>query len=205
MRYPRAKKPATEGVFEFLRPTVADALAIDPNDPPPVSPYRLGSEATSRAQRGRCTSPGQYSKAAEVDALLEDHKPDAEAGVPDEWLGRRVGLSKDQVSRWRRRHGIGRSARRKSRRLPLEVMAVDVFGRNPMPRIVPTNSPVDGQWEPPRYVLREPLDYTRFAELVFDLVSIGHSPARVAAGLGVRPTDVDDACRLWAARKRGAQ
>lgn len=201
----RFKKLPTEGVFEFRRPTVADALGIALQEVSQVPPYHVGSEPVTKA-RGRRTRSGRYTKAAEVDALLEEFRPDAEAGVPDEWLGRRVGLSKYQVARWRKRQGIARNPGRRPARRQFEVLAADVFGRNPMPLVVPTDSPVDGQWEPPKYVLREPLDYGRFAELVHDLVRLGHAPATVAAGLGVRPADVEDACRLWVARQqRGAR
>jgi hypothetical protein len=81
-------------------------------------------------------------------------------------------------------------------------MAVEMFGRPPTPTVMSTASPVSGAWTPPEYVLRVPLSYDDFAELVTALVNVGFPSEKIARGLGVRSRDVADACRLFAARGR---
>ncbi len=201
----RARAKPREGQFDWRRSTVAEALGLGPDDVRDLEPYQVGHEPAEAAPRGRQTSPGTYASRAEVDDKLERSVLDAQVGVPDEWIGRRVGLSKDQVARWRKRKGIDRKPGRPSSEVVADAMAVDVFGRNPPPCVSRVDSVVEGQWEPPRYLLRLQLDYTRFAECVSRLIDSGLGPTEIAAGLGVRPRDVDHAARLWAVRKRAGQ
>ena len=53
-------------------------------------------------------------------------------------------------------------------------------------------------WTEPRFVIREPLDFTQFARACFALeVVVGFSRAEVTRALGVRVHDVERALALW--------
>ena len=64
------------------------------------------------------------------------------------------------------------------------------------PRGPHITSPVAGKFEPPTYVLREPLDYGSFLRAVQTLRANGFSVSQIAAGVGVLQRDVADALRI---------
>jgi hypothetical protein len=57
-------------------------------------------------------------------------------------------------------------------------------------------SVVDGRFDPPRYLVREPLDYAAFVRCVGVLRDAGIVTASIAVGVGVREADVEQALKI---------
>ncbi len=138
---------------------------------------------------------------AEVDALLHPLHEDALAGVPDALLARRAGLTREQVRQWRRREGIPGRGGARTVTEQLDYALRPRSDTAPLLHAAATSA-VGGTWEPPSYVLRTPLHYDRFVDLV--AIAVQHfTSGEIGAALGVRERDVLDALRLHEAR--GAQ
>lgn len=198
----RIGRLVSEGTFDAGATTVGEALGVEPRDIVDLDRFDVGQappEVTGRTAR---SAPSPYRSEAETDELLADYLEDADAGVTDAAIARKTGLSRHQVGRWRRRQGITRKSGRPPTWQRASAMAIDMFGRPRSPTVMPIASPVRSAWTPPEYLLRHPLDYDDFAELVITLVEAGFAPFKIASGIGVRERDVADACRLWAARGR---
>jgi hypothetical protein len=177
--------------------TVAERLDIDLAAVPELSPFTMGSASAPKQSRGKRRS---YWRRAELDRLLQDYAADAEAGVPDTQIASRVRVTKDQVKQWRRRHGIQGKRGRPPPEVPGRFIANALLGRGP--RAVPhRTSPVQGRWDVPEYVLRQPLDYGAFMELVAKLADEGFSAELIARGMGVIERDVHLAAELYFARR----
>jgi len=191
-----------EGTFTTDAGTLRNALAIDPDDVAELPRFDVGHEVPAETQRSERSAPSPYWSPAETDELLAAYIEDAEAGVTDAAIAKKTTLSRHQVKRWRGRHGITRTPGRPTSWKRASLMAIEMFGRTRSPTVMPIASPVNGEWAPPEYLLRYPLRFDHFAELVMNLVEAGFAPIKIASGLGVRDRDVADAARLWAARGR---
>lgn len=144
---------------------------------------------------------GPYMKAAVVDAELAPLEADAHAGIPDAVLARRVGLRVTQVRTWRRRRRVSRRRGRPPDHLGTSYLLAHYLGRAipAVPHV--TISPVGGEWSPPEYTLREPLNYSLFAEVVSSLVG-QYSTHEIARAIGIAERDVFNAVVLYEARGR---
>ena len=157
-----------------------------------------------RAERpptlSRAPRRGRYRARADVDARLAPLRVDAEAGVSDELLARRVGLTREIVRRWRRRQGIrgrrGRTPPQLGARYQLDALLDQDDGA--LVHLTAT-SPVHGRWRPPEYVLRRPLRYDAFVAVVVHAVGM-FSTAELAEALGLEERDIVDAVALHGAR-----
>ena len=124
-----------------------------------------------------------------VQAKLAVFLQDLAAGIPDERVAARSGLTTSQVKHARPRLGIkrppGRQPNWRHRHAlrgfadPERASVVHEFA-----------SPVAGRWEPPRYTLRKPMSYERFLDIVQLGKAAGRTPAEVADGIGVREQDI---------------
>ena len=178
--------------------SVAEALGIDVESACALPDYDPQAEHPPAVVRARLRGP--YKKRAAVDALLEPLRADAQAGVPDELLGRRVGLTKGVVRQWRRREHIDgrrRASAAVGTRFQLDAMLSRDAGA--VVHLVAA-SPVHGRWRPPPYVLRQPLDYDAFVVVIAAAVE-QFSTAELAGALGFEERDVLDAVVLHGARR----
>ncbi len=169
--------------------TVAAHLGIKLGNVKHLRPFELAPPATKPKQR-----PARYNRAAAIDAKLAPYLVDARNGVPDALIAKRASLSPEVVGAWRRRAGIRSDP---GRRPYSTLLAFDLQGMTgARPRGPHITSPVAGQFEPPTYVLREPLDYGSFLRAVQTLRANGFSVSQIAAGVGVLQRDVADALRI---------
>lgn len=177
--------------------SVAVALRIDVEAASALPDYDPQAEYPPAVVRSRLRGP--YKKRATVDALLEPLRMDAQAGVPDELLGRRVGLTNEVVRQWRRRQHIHgeRRASGVGARFQLEAL----LSRDACAVVqLAAGSPVHGRWQPPGYVLRRPLNYDRFVAVIAHAVE-QFSVGELAEALGFEQRDILDAFVLHSARR----
>ena len=156
----------------------------------------------TRALGPRCRR-GKYMSAAEVDLLLEPYLTDAEAGVPDTMLAQRAGeVSVEQVRRWRRRHRVDGRRGRPPAGFGGTYLARSLLGESvsPIPHVVA--SPVGGTWRVPSYLLRQPLQFESFCEMVAMLAQT-HSTSAISGALGFAERDVVAALKIYEARGSG--
>ena len=181
-------------------PSVAELLGIDIKKAEALPRYDPQADCPAWARR-RSPRRGRYQKRAVVDAGLGPFVVDARAGVSDEMIAHRAGFSREQVRQWRRRMGI---KGRISRTPPLlsARYAIDALLNKDTQLLqhFVASSPVKGRWRAPEYVLRTPLKYDTFAEVV------AYACARfrvdeLAEGLGFEARDIEDALRLHNARR----
>lgn len=162
--------------------SLATLLGITPRDP---EPYRPGSEPTAARK------PPSRRRTADLTRWAAH----IAAGVPDAVVAAEAGVSASAVRSWRLRRGF-RRPRSVQERVDALAVALPAFRDVAMP----THSPVDGDWTPPRYVLRVALNYTAFCAAVCALVDAGWEAEVVAAALGVRGVDAVHAEALGRAR-----
>lgn len=173
--------------------SVAAVLGVDAEACVDLPPFVVGTEAVS--SRGG-SSRGTYLRRSAVDARLAPLQRDAEAGVPDAAIARHAGLTAERVRQWRRRHQIERHPGRPTRGVHFSFALSSLFGDGPPAIEHLTRSRVGGTWEVPNYVLREPLDYNAFVEVVVRLRAAGMHEETIARGIGVYPRDVKHAAAL---------
>ena len=175
--------------------TVAEVVDVDRSTYATLPPYDPTHEV--RPPRGRGVR-GSYRHAADIDALLAPYVDDALAGVPDRLLAERVGLSQQQVKLWRRRRHIPGRRRKTPAVVGTKFLLGHLLGEDtePVPHSV---SPVCGEWRPPAYVLRRPLDYSLFARMVSALVDV-FTVEEIAGGIGIDGRDITNALALVDAR-----
>jgi hypothetical protein len=162
--------------------TLASLLGVTAPD---IGPYQPGTEPTTSRRRSL-----QRRRRAD----LTPWTAHAAAGVPDSVIAAEAGVSASAVRAWRLRSGLSRRAMRE--RLDALAVALPTF----RDVAVPTKSPVDGAWTPPRYVVRVALDYTAFCRAVCALLDAGWEVVEVATALGVRAIDAEHAAALGRAR-----
>ena len=178
--------------------SVAEALGIDVEAACALPDYDPQAECPPAVVRARLRGP--YKKRAMVDALLEPLRADAQAGVPDELLGRRVGLTAEVVRQWRRREHID-GRRRGSAAVGTRFQLDAMLSRDACAVVhLVAASPVCGHWRPPPYVLRQPLNYDAFVAVIAVAVE-QFSTAELAGALGFEERDVLDAVVLHGARR----
>lgn len=171
--------------------SVAARLGISSPETVVTKPYYLGSEpvTSNRRARGPKTPTGNR---ADLDQYIEH----AIAGVDDSVIAKRAKRSIAQVRAWRLAQGVRRASGRPTAQARIHAKAVELLGRSQAPVAVPVRqSPVLGRWEPPLYVLRDPLDYAKFVAIV-DFAASKFSMDDITAGLGLRKVDVVIAARL---------
>ena len=178
--------------------SVAVALGIDVEAACALPDYDPRAESPPAVVRARLRGP--YKKRAMVDALLEPLRKDAQAGVPDELLGRRVGLTREVVRQWRRREHID-GRRRGSPAAGVRFQLDAMLSRDACALVhLVAASPVRGRWRPPPYVLRCPINYDLFVAVIADAVT-RFTPAQLADALGLEERDILDALALHGARR----
>lgn len=138
----------------------------------------------------RPSKRGNYLPRREVDAKLEGHADHVSAGATDAMLAERTGLRPGQVRRWRRRHSLASKSGGRTADVSVRVRA---SAPQPSPHaLVAMHKTVSGgNLRAPAYVLRKPLIYDRFAELVGALVDAGYRASFIASALGVHEHDVE--------------
>lgn len=177
--------------------TVAEILGLP--EVAAIESYTMGREQVGvRVPVPRSATPRLTAEA--IDEKLDPYREDAVAGVTDEMLAKRTELTPHQVARWRRRHSIERTPGRRSREEHVRIAAVELFGRPRDPAVMKTSGGALGTWQVPEYLLRDPLDYSCFAEVCTHALEAGVPQNGIAAGLGVRVEDVQHAVALWRAR-----
>lgn len=180
---------AQDHVHSATRDTklVYEAFGIDLDAALDLPTFEGSGEARPAARPSR---RGSYLPRREVDAKLEKHADHVSAGATDAMLAERTGLRPGQVRRWRRRHGLASKSGGRSADVSVRVRAA---APQPTPHaLVAMHKTVsEGQLRPPAYVLRKPLIYDRFAELVGVLVEADYRPSFIASAFGLHERDVE--------------
>lgn len=129
---------------------------------------------------------------------LDEWLEEAQAGAPDDWLAKQSNVALDAVLLWRKARNIRRASGRK-RVLERNVWAVDAFGGKFEAPLHPAASDLDGLWEAPQYILRQPIFYRELCRQVWTLhVTLGVGPQLIASALGLRERDAELALVVWA-------
>jgi hypothetical protein len=178
---------------------VAVALGIDIEVAAALPDFDPRSE--TRTASPRPASRGPYKKRADVDARLGPFRLDAVAGVSDDLIARRAGLSREQVRQWRRRQRIAGRRGRTPPQLGARYALDALVHREDIGALVhlAASSPVQGRWRPPEYVLRRPLRYDAFVEVITHAIE-RFTTAELAEALGFEERDIIDALALHARR-----
>jgi hypothetical protein len=176
--------------------TVGELLGIEPDAVAHVGLYDAGSEPTSKPRSTSATRAPRLARGA-----LDAFRRDAQAGARDEDIVRAAAsaglhVSVAQVRRWRLGRGIRHARARPTTRARTTALAMAVFGAPFEPVITRVKSVVDGRFDPPRYVVREQLDYGVFARAVRLLRDAGLATNTIASGIGVREVDVERAEKI---------
>ncbi len=161
--------------------------ASQPEEPDKPAPRH----AKKRHWRGRIRPPS-----SETFPWLDDHfLEDAKAGASDDDLSRWSGLSKNTIVRWRRARGIKRAPKNDQRK----ALALNLFGTDHGDVLHRCDdSPIEGLWEVPEFVLRKPLAYGEMARhLWFLRAKLGSSVKMLAKSFGIRERDVESALALY--------
>lgn len=171
--------------------TVAKALEIDVARAADLPAFVLNPPDARKCH----PRPAKHIKAEQVDAMLAPYRVDAVNGVPDKLIAARAKVSPMIMRAWRRRQKIEPPPGRRpyTMLLPyeLQTMLGGAAARGPHP----TSSSLDA-FEPPAYVLREPLDYACFVRVVATLRASGFSIQQIASGVGVLDRDVAQAVQV---------
>lgn len=130
-------------------------------------------------------------------ARLDEVVAEARAGASDDFLARAVSVTVDAVRAWRKARNIKRVRRKKSETVDA-VLAVDIDGtRTDAAMHVVDDSIAIGTWEPPQFVLRDPLAYTDFCRVMHGLREANEPGEVIAAALGFRPRDIELGIEVW--------
>jgi hypothetical protein len=174
-------EPLTVGELLGIAPEAVRHVALYDVGCEPVSPQRSTSKA-----RARLLPPGALA------ALLHH----AAAGASDADIARAAGCTAGQVRRARLARGIRHPKGRPSAQARATALATAVLGAPFVPVITPVRSVVEGRFEPPRYLVREKLDYSAFIRCIRALRDAGFDDAMISRGIGVREADVDRAEKI---------
>lgn len=152
-----------------------------------------GQAATPKPRSPTATRSKKYAF-----AQLDELRAEALAGASNEALARAAGVPATMVQEWRRARGIRRNTR-KDRVLADAALALDPTGTNSDTPLhdVDENSLPGGAWEVPQFLLREMINYTGLARLVYELRSSGETIESVASAFGFRTRDVILADDVW--------
>lgn len=140
----------------------------------------------TRKQLSEIAERAEHPSTEECYNALDQYREEAIAGIPDEEIARKANVTKNRVRDWRRHNNIKHS------RTPKEAVAwaCDVFGQPE--NCIQQVAGVAGRWEPPQYVLRTPLDYSKLCRALWYLNQhLGMDTSSCAAALGLREKDVD--------------
>lgn len=171
--------------------TVGELLNIDPASVVDVGLYIVGSEPVSPRAK-KAVVRAQRRSPRLLDAFLRD----AQAGATDAEIARAAKCTRAQVRRWRLKRGLRRANGRPSAHDRATAAAVVLFGAPFRPVVSRVKADDAVPFEPPEYVVREPLDYSGFIRCVVALRNAGIAPGVIAKGLGVRDVDVERAERM---------
>ena len=171
--------------------TVGDLLGISIDDAQGVGFYDVGSEPVTTTRR----VPPPSSKARRVKGReLEAYLAAARGGATDSEIARQAGVSLRRVRRWRQRNGIVRPRGRMPTEMRAVAAATELLSRPFEPVVSHVgDSPVQGRFEPPHYLLRAPLRYDLLCDLIAALRKAGFQPDEIARGIGLRLVDVEHA------------
>jgi len=126
------------------------------------------------------------------DQALDLWISEARRGRDDRWLAEHAGVTKQQVQAWRKKRGLGSSAK------PVhdQIEALRGLTGRFDPAAHRVASTVD--FETPTYVIRNELDYTQFARAVFSLLAVCEfTPEQISGALGMSLADVNKAVLIW--------
>ena len=180
------REPATVGELLGIRPAAVAGICL----------YDVGSEPAASRPTSRSGLRARRVPRGVLNAFLGD----ADAGASDADIAQLAGCTVAQVRRARLARGIRRPAGRPSTHSRVTALAIAVFGRPFEPVVTRVKSVVDGRAEPPRYLVRESLDYAAFIRCVGALLDAGFSADHLSRGLGVRKVDIERAEKI--ARRR---
>ena len=133
-------------------------------------------------------------------SALDQFTDEAIAGATDDWLAEHAETSISMVTRWRNERGIQKVV------TPDPLVAIQNLSSSYDPAMHVVGSVFEGNWSPPQYVIRSPMNYTEFCRIVHMAThDAGIDTASVASGLGVREQDVSRAAAAWKAhlKRRG--
>lgn len=133
--------------------------------------------------------------------LLDQYSEEAQAGATDEWLHSMTEVPHPVISRWRIARGLKRIAV-----APETITAIQNLAQTYAPSMHTVGSAFQGQWQPPQYVLRKPLNYTLLCRSIHHLLyDVGFSVEQASEALGIRESDVALASQAWVAylKRRG--
>lgn len=149
--------------------------------------------AADRAKRGGTTGGRSRATAfARLDELIDE----ATAGASDAALAQAAGVTMESVLAWRKKRKI---SRRKKPEQADAVLALDPTGSTFAAALheVEEDSIAGGTWELPQFVLRDALNYTEFARLLYEMRSMGEMAETIAAAFGLRVKDITLAEEIW--------
>jgi len=174
-----------------LELSVGELLGVTPEAVAEIPLYDVGREPVSRPRSTSSTRAARLPPRSLMPFIRE-----AEAGASDADIARAAGCTVAQVRRARLAHGIRRPTGRPTTHARATALATAVFGVPFTPVITPVRSVVDGTFEPPRYLLREKLDYSAFIRCIRVLSDAGLTTSSIAAGIGVRDADIERAAKI---------
>lgn len=148
-----------------------------------------------RIEKDEKPKPSKKAKGSAY-ARLDELEAEANAGASDEFLARTAAVTLETVRAWRSARKIKKS--RKRQETPDEIQALDLDGLSYNAELHITQSSIaGGHWEPPQYVLRDPLSYTDTCRLIHVLMRAGEPVEAISAGIGIRTKDVEYAAEVW--------
>lgn len=144
---------------------------------------------TKKPRRAPMPKPESYRRLDEVLA-------EAQAGVPDKDLAESAGVALDVVEDWRRDRGLVRKGGHRAPDTTMLRAAVNLMGDpdwDVMQRV--QSSVLDGRWQLPTYVLRQPLNYDALCEMLYVLHK-SFEESQICEALGFTPDTVRQAVVL---------
>jgi hypothetical protein len=132
-------------------------------------------------------SPGMTRSNKHYDAL-DPWLEEAKAGAPDQWLSEQSGVPLGAVPRWRNARGIRRKA---PEQVQEQYYALLGLAKSYDPKLHVVESELSGSWDPPQYLLREPLNYSTLCRIILHLhLELEMEDDVIAKALGIRAQDV---------------
>lgn len=136
-------------------------------------------------------------KLEEAFKALDAYTTQAESGVLDTVLAKHVGVTRTAVKKWRASRGIHRPRGPRSASAQTAT-AIRLLGSpiTPDPLHRTMTSVVGGQWSPPEFLLRQPIDYTQFARLSRSLLDQGYRIHEISMAFGFGEQDIETATTI---------
>lgn len=116
---------------------------------------------------------------------------EARRGRDNRWLAEHAGVSQQQVVAWKKKRGLG-----SAKPVHEQIESLKGLAGHFDPAAHRVASTID--FETPKYVLRDALDYTQFARAVFSLLVVCEfNVEQISAALGMSQADVNRAVLIW--------